>query len=234
MPRADVRFSTSVFSVDVTRIGPHCNPVACVLTGRNKSITVASREEVVSGDILLIRPGVEHAVICNGGINVMYLDGLPWSGGSRLAERLQGRLADLAIDAMFRGSDAQTALRQQLVSGVTQLPPELIAVIEDLIAEPMSRMSQRELSGRLQVERTKALRMFKAATGQTFRRFKQWSGLQHAARKIASGELVRTAAMDAGFADTAHLTRTFRLSFGLTPSEAIAGLAKAWPSVVGS
>jgi transcriptional regulator GlxA family with amidase domain len=35
--------------------------------------------------------------------------------------------------------------------------------------------------------------------------------------------------MDAGFADTAHLTRTFRLSFGLTPSEAIAGLAKAAP-----
>jgi AraC-like DNA-binding protein len=104
-----------------------------------------------------------------------------------------------------------------------------MAVIGDLIAEPMSRMTQHELADRLQVERTQALRMFKAATGQTFRRFKQWSGLQHAARKIASGELVRTAAMDAGFADTAHLTRTFRASFGLTPSEAIAGLAKAWP-----
>jgi AraC-like DNA-binding protein len=229
MRRADARFSTSVFSVDVARIGPHCNPVTCVLTGRNKSITLVSREEVVTGDVLLIRPGIEHAVICSGGVNVMYLDGLPWSGSGRLAERLQGRLADLAIDAMFRGSDAQTALRQRLVSGVTPLPPQLIAVIEDLIADPMSRMSQRQLADRLQVERTKALRMFKAATGQTFRRFKQWSGLQHAARKIASGELVRTAAMDAGFADTAHLTRTFRLSFGLTPSEAMAGLAKAWP-----
>jgi AraC-like DNA-binding protein len=105
-----------------------------------------------------------------------------------------------------------------------------MAVIEDLIAEPMSRMTQHDLADRLRVERTKALRMFKAATGQTFRGFKQWSGLQHAARKIASGELVRTAAMDAGFADTAHLTRTFRASFGLTPSEAIAGLAKASPT----
>lgn len=229
MPLADARFSTSVFSVDVARIGPHCNPVTCVLTGRNRSITLASREEVVAGDVLLIRPGIEHTVTCSGGVNVMYLDGLPWCGSGRLAERLNGRLADLAIDAMFRGSDAQTAFRQQLVSGMTPLPPRLIAVIEDLIAEPMSRMTQRELADRLQAERTKALRMFKAATGQTFRRFKQWSGLQHAARKIASGELVRTAAMDAGFADTAHLSRTFRLSFGLTPSEAIAGLAKAWP-----
>ena len=227
MPRADVRFSTSVFSVDVASIASHSNPVPCVLTGRNKSITVASREEVVTGDILLIRPGIEHTVSCSGGLNVMYLDGLPCPGGP-LAERLQGRVADLAIDAMFRGSDAQTALRQRLASGEPP-PRQLIAVIEDLIAEPMSRMSQAELADRLQMERTSALRLFKAATGQTFRRFKQWSGLQHAARKIASGELVRTAAMDGGFADTAHLTRTFRLSFGLPPSEAIAGLARASP-----
>jgi len=229
MAHAAVPFSTSVFSVEVARIGLHCNPVPCVIMGRNKSLTVANRKEVVAGDVLVIQPGIEHTVVCSGGLNVMYLDGLPWSAGSRLAERLQGRLADLAIDAMFRGSDAQAALRQRLASGATQVPPQLVAVIEDLIAEPMSRMTQCELADRLQAERTKALRLFKAATGQTFRRFKQWSGLQHAARKIASGELVRTAAMDAGFADTAHLTRTFRASFGLTPSEAIAGLAKAWP-----
>jgi AraC-like DNA-binding protein len=222
-------FSTSVFSVDVTGIGPHCNPVPCVLTGRNKSLTLVSRDEVIEGDILLIRPGIEHRVICSGGINVMYLDGLSWSGSSGLAEKLKGRLASLAIDAIFQGSDAQTALRQRLGSGPAQFPPRLMAVIEDLIAEPMSRMTQRELAERLQMERTRALRLFQAATGQTFRRFKQWSGLQHAARRIASGELVRTAAMDAGFADTAHLTRTFRMSFGLTPSEAIAGLAKASP-----
>ena len=220
--------STSVFSVDVTRIGPHCNPVPCVLTGRNKSLTLVSRDEVVAGDILLIRPGIEHRVICNGGLNVMYLDGLSWSG-SGLAERLHGRLADLAADAIFRGSDAQAALRQRLDPGAAQFPPQLMAVIEDLIAEPMSRMTQRALAEGLQMERTRALRLFKAATGQTFRRFKQWSALQHAARRIASGELVRTAAMDAGFADTAHLSRTFRMSFGLTPSEAIAGLATASP-----
>jgi AraC-like DNA-binding protein len=91
-------------------------------------------------------------------------------------------------------------------------------------------MTQFELADRLRTERTSALRMFKAATGQTFRQFKQWSALQHAARRIAAGELVRTAAMDAGFADTAHLSRTFRASFGLSPSQAIAGLPTATPA----
>jgi AraC-like DNA-binding protein len=40
-------------------------------------------------------------------------------------------------------------------------------------------------------------------------------------------ELVRTAAMDAGFADTAHLSRVFSSMSGLSPSVAIAGLDEA-------
>lgn len=90
----------------------------------------------------------------------------------------------------------------------------------------MQRMSQGELARRLSMERTRALRCFKAATGQTFREFKRWSSLQHAAQLMAEGALVRTAAMDAGFADTAHLSRVFRRGFGLTPSAAIAGLGQ--------
>ena len=86
----------------------------------------------------------------------------------------------------------------------------------------MLRLSQLELARRLKMERTSALRMFKAATGLTFRQFKQWSALQHAARQIAAGELVRTDP-GRGLRRYAHLTRTFRASFGLTPSEAIAG-----------
>jgi AraC-like DNA-binding protein len=88
----------------------------------------------------------------------------------------------------------------------------------------MQRMSQGELARRLRMERTRALRCFKTATGQTFRELKRWSALQHAARLMVDGALVRTAAMDAGFADTAHLSRVFRRGFGLTPSAAIAGL----------
>ena len=41
-------------------------------------------------------------------------------------------------------------------------------------------------------------------------------------RSLAWPMVVRTAAMDAGFADTAHLTRTFRTAFGTTPTLATA------------
>ena len=231
MSSAGLQLPASVFSVDVGHLAPHCNPAPCVIAGRRGSVSVISADGRVTADVLFIRPGVEHKVICaHGGINAIYLDGLTWSGSFPCAHRLQGRLADIAVEALFQQAGAQTELCHRLTYGAAPMPQQLGVVIETIIAEPMLRLSQLELAHRLKMERTSALRMFKAATGLTFRRFKQWSALQHAARQIATGELVGTAAMGAGFADTAHLSRTFRASFGLTPSEAIAGDAQAGAS----
>ena len=225
MSSAGLPFPASVFSVDVGHLASHCNPAPCVIAGRRGSVSVVSAGEQVTGDVLFIRPGVEHKVACaDGGINVIYLDGLSSAGSFACAQRLQGRLADIAVGALFQETGAETELRHRLTSGATPVPQPLGAVIEAIIAEPMLRLSQLELAHRLKMERTGALRMFKAATGDIAL---HQPVHRHAARQIAAGELVRTAAMDAGFADTAHLSRTFRASFGLTPSEAIAGGARA-------
>lgn len=227
MSSAGLRIPASVFSVDVEHLAPHCNPAPCVIAGRRGSVSAIGAGERVTGDVLLIRPGVEHEVVCaEGGLNVVYLDGLTWPDNFPCARRLQGRLGEVAVGALFQQAGAQAELRDRLSSGATPIPRPLGVAIETIVAEPMLRLSQLELAHRLKMERTRALRAFKAATGLTFRRFKRWSALQHAARRIAAGELVRTAALDAGFADTAHLSRTFRTSFGLTPSEAIAAGAR--------
>ena len=110
---------------------------------------------------------------------------------------------------------------------VANIPKALSSIVDILANDPMERMTQQELKLRLNMDRTTALRVFKASTGQTFRSFKRWAALQFAARQIAAGESVRNAAMDAGFADTAHLSRTFRATFGLTPTDAIGALARA-------
>ena len=225
MPLGDTAFSTSVFSVDVAGVARHPNPVTCVVRGRRGPLTVVGQGQSVTGDIVIIRPGVEHHIVCGeGGLSAMYLDGARWPGRNTLAERLEGRLGELVLAGMRLDADAQQELRERLDHGQDRLPRKMSAVLAELAADPMARMSQDELARRLGLERTRALRLFKASTGTTFRQFKRWTGLQHAARLIVSGAAVRTAAMDAGFADTAHLTRTFKQCFGLTPSQAIAGL----------
>ena len=225
MQLGDAIFSTSVFSVDVARVQPHPNPVTCIVMGRRGPLSVVGGGQSVTGDMVIIRPGVEHRIDCGaGGLSAMYLDGMRWTGGDAVAMRLDDRIGALVLAGMRIDIGAQLELRERLDDGQSRVHPRMKTILAQLAADPMGRMSQTELAMQLDLERTQALRMFKASTGTTFRQFKRWTGLQHAARRIVAGDLVRTAALDAGFADSAHLTRTFRQSFGLTPSEAIAGL----------
>jgi AraC-like DNA-binding protein len=193
--------------------------------GLRGPVAVHTLRERVEGDVLIIRSGVEHRISCEGGLRAMYMDGLAWSGDTVVAKRLEGRLAELADMGARSNAVAQSELRERLSRSGARAK-DLRDVVRELAVDPMRRMNQAELSRLLGMERTAALKLFKAETGMTFRQFKRWTGLKHAAGRIVAGELVRTAALDGGFADAAHLTRTFRASFGLTPSEAIAGLRR--------
>jgi len=62
------------------------------------------------------------------------------------------------------------------------------------------------------------MHVFTDAIGIPLRHYLAWLKLQRAAMAIASGMRLAQAAPAAGFADSAHMTRTFRRMFGMTPS----------------
>lgn len=224
-------FSSPIYPVGVRRLAAHPNPALAVLVGRTGPVTVADDGGRVTGDALIVRPGLSHCVsFAERGADVLYLNGLAFPFTAPLAVAATGAIAQLAARAIGGEADAIAELRARLGLATAPLSTKMAAIVRAIEADPMMRMSQTELARRLGMERTQALRRFKAATGLTFRAFKLWSGLQHAARQIEAGVLVRTAAMDGGFADTAHLSRSFRALFGLSPSAAIAGLDQGGPA----
>jgi AraC-like DNA-binding protein len=165
----------------------------------------------------------------------VFLNGLRFPFDAPLAVALKGVLEQLARRSVGGDAGATEELRERLAFATTPLSAKMAEIVLMMQADPMRRVTQDELVRYLGMERTRALRCFKASTGLTFRRFKLWSALQHAAVRMAGRELVRTAAMDAGFADTAHLSRVFSSVFGLLPSVAIAGLEDpgAWTPIEG-
>jgi AraC-like DNA-binding protein len=220
-------FLDALLPIDTRRLAAHANAVTAVLVGRTGPLQLEREGGRIDGDILLVRPGVVHGVVLSErGADVLYLNGLAFPFDVPLATPLGGALAYLASDAFSGNRCAMHELRARLTARAPKLPTGIADAVRAIYANPMQRMSQDELASRLSMERTRALRCFKAATGQTFREFKRWSALQHAAQLMAAGSLVRTAAIDAGFADTAHLSRVFRQGFGLTPSAAIAALGR--------
>jgi AraC-like DNA-binding protein len=226
VPDPSSPFRDTALPIGTRKLAAHANAVTAVLVGRTGPVRLQRDGVCVDGDIVLVRPGVVHAVgFAERGADVLYLNGLAFPFDAPLAEVLDGGLGYLAADALRGDHGARHELRARLTARAPRLPTGIPEVVRTIYADPMQRMSQGELARHLRTERTRALRCFKAATGQTFRDFKRWSALLHASQLMAEGALVRTAAMDAGFADTAHLSRVFHRAFGLTPSAAIAGLA---------
>jgi AraC-like DNA-binding protein len=225
MPLAESPFTSTMLPIGVSRLAAHPNIVTAVLVGRTDPITVEHQGMSITGDVLLVRPGIVHSVrVAERGADVLFLNGLTFPFEVPLAVTLTGILEQLARRSFGGDPWATEELRARLAFATDPLPANIAKVVRAMQADPMRRVTQEELARCLGMERTRALRCFKAATGLTFRRFKLWSALQHAAVSMAERELVRTAALDAGFADTAHLSRVFSSVFGLSPSVAIAGL----------
>jgi AraC-like DNA-binding protein len=57
--------------------------------------------------------------------------------------------------------------------------------------------------------------------GMPFRRYILWRRLRIAALQVHGGADLTTAAMEAGFSDSAHLSRVFRQTFGMAPSDVL-------------
>ena len=60
--------------------------------------------------------------------------------------------------------------------------------------------------------------LFAREVGLPYRRYRLWLRLKTAVEETRSGASLTEAAHAAGFADSAHLTRTFRQMFGIAPS----------------
>lgn len=66
---------------------------------------------------------------------------------------------------------------------------------------------------------SRARHLFAAETGLPFKAFVLWQRLERAVEHYAAGLTLTEAAHGAGFADSAHLSRTFRRTFGIPASQ---------------
>lgn len=71
----------------------------------------------------------------------------------------------------------------------------------------------------------------RAETGLPLRAYLRWQRLQRAVAAALAGASLTEAAHEAGFADAAHLTRTFRRHFGHAPSTIFANISAAFPTI---
>lgn len=142
--------------------------------------------------------------------------------GALPAAALAPQLAGLASSFRAGGSDAELARHGEAIMAALAAPEAAPATdprVERMIAYAAENLgAPLTLPGAARaacLSPDRARHLFVAQTGLPFRAFVLWLRIQRAVQLYAAGATLTEAAHEAGFADSAHLSRTFRRTFGL-------------------
>jgi AraC family transcriptional regulator len=193
---------------------------------------VGARETVSAGGAL-IGADVPHAV--SAASLVAHFYALPESpAGSRLARALSGQsVIDFGASAL---AEVRCLLGESLADerrfpeclerlldlALQHAPPaprrdaRVLAVVESLRGSPDTPLAALAREVGLSPDRLRHL--FREQAGIPLRRYRRWARLLSAIEALRDTGTVTAAASASGFADSAHLSRTFRESFTFSPS----------------
>lgn len=192
-------------------------------------------DRVVAGPSALVAPDAPHAFEARGLVALLFIE--PESRAGRSLKQLmqaqpaaaisaeQARDAPALIKQAFeRPADATNALREtgMLISGRiaghmrTAEPDRRVRRIIKWAGENLdSALRLGEAANGVGLSPSRASHLFVAETGLPFRTYVLWLRLVRAVDAHTRGRSLTDAAQEAGFADSAHLSRTFKRMFGL-------------------
>ena len=136
---------------------------------------------------------------------------------------LSGPSISLALDAVRASPDPIPAAMDRLFPDASPRTPlqgdPLIAAL--IAALPLTLPDQfgiATLASQTGLSPSRVQHRFRAHTGLAVRPYLRWRRLLKALEGVTRGLSLTDAAVEAGFADSAHFTRTFRGHFGIPPS----------------
>ena len=185
----------------------------------------------------LIPPRQPHGFVADGNDIAVVLVEPSGPLGQQLASlaahhnlpELEARLTDIRLPATNDAASTLEWSRQVLAATLdaetlnnrVQVRPEVLNAsqfIDDHLAEtPLLTAAAHHVG----LSSRQLRRSFTTEIGIPFRRYVLWRRLRRALLAVDDGADLTTAAATAGFADSAHFSRTFRQTFGLTPSDVL-------------
>ncbi len=189
----------------------------------------------ISGPSAVVAPDVPHAFEARGLIALLFVEPESRAGRS-LGQSMRGQAAvpmsmDWLRDApdrirrAFKGpADVRSFLREIGLEMCSRIAGHVRAAEPDRRVRQMIKWANLNLGSTLGITDAadnvglspgRASHLFVEETGLPFRTYLLWLRLVRAVDAYTAGASLTQAAQDAGFADSAHLSRTFRRMFGL-------------------
>lgn len=176
--------------------------------------------------LTLIRPNEQHAVDTSGApAALLYVE--PTSDWARrLAACDEASLASRATIAAVRDLCAAPATPRPRIASLLDaldlpppaptLDPRVVSGIH-LLRDADAESDIGSLAEKMHLSHSRLTHLFQSEIGAPPAQVRLWTRLRRAIDLIGGGQSITAAAHAAGFADAAHLTRTFVGALGITP-----------------
>lgn len=218
---------------------PHAHYSVSMILSFDESVRVRTKDRLVESGAVILAPGAYHELVSNGRTVVLQLARDLDTFGI-ISEKLEKEnVLEVSIDrnqdliSVFnrlhsenlKCKEAKEAFRLivKSMTGSDQKLPEMDLRIKESIRRIISSLPDTlpasELSASVSLSVDRFLHLFKEVMGLPYRRYILWSKLHKAADFFRHGESITDAAHHAGFSDSAHLSRTCKEMFGISPSD---------------
>ena len=178
-------------------------PVQLIYAGK-RDASVSFEDRMVTGRFLSVPSNVLHKLSpSEDTLDLLYVEPSLVASTAIKDRPLQDWLARLEEDSAHvddsRMVQALEAIDDSLIGKVTQ----------DVIARAAG------------MSKSSFTKLFRASVGMPLRRYVLWRRLNIAVATIGAGSDATTAAHQAGFADSAHFSRTMKQTFGVSPADGV-------------
>ena len=127
------------------------------------------------------------------------------------------QLLDMAAALHIRQTWQACALPQSQTSA--SLDSRILSALDAIAASHGADCNGESLARLVHLSESRFTHLFRQQTGMSLSRYLLWSRMVDAVAAVAQGNNMTAAAHASGFADLAHMSRTFRSMMGVAPSE---------------
>jgi AraC family transcriptional regulator len=220
---------------ETANLRPHAHHAIQITFRLQGWFEISVGDEKLAGPVTAVRSDEPHGFRASGAVGFLFI--APESSvGSALSKALfspractnvtNGPLAVAlgALQKCFDGDSSDEELRRLGKGILDALPsaepptmpdPRVIAMIAYARQNLYDRLTLPAAAGRVGLSPSRARHLFVAQTGLPFKTYVLWLRIERAVAIYAAGRSLTEAAHEAGFADSAHFSRTFRRTFGL-------------------
>ncbi|WP_435591624.1 helix-turn-helix domain-containing protein [Nocardia sp. bgisy118] len=220
------------FTGDIGDTAAHSHAaVQVLLVTAGEATLVDAAGRTAAAELAIIPPGVRHEVRAAPATKgfIAYLDSGSGVGRAALA-RLRGLPADRVTSWITAANPRTTVVAPQQNSAIRPSPrsphPVVAAALRVAAASAGGPPSLGDLAAAVAMSPSRLSHLFTEHVGLPYAAWRRWTRLHLAVGTVRAGGSLTEAAHAAGFTDSAHLTKTCRDLFGITPTEAL--VATGW------